>query len=122
MAKLTAKQEKFIIALMQTNTVVDACKQAGITSNTGHKYLNEPDFKQEYLNVRRETMQQATNKLQQSAVLAVETLENVMVDAENSTPSARVQASRSILEYAYRSLELDDMQRRIEQLEERLGS
>lgn len=122
MAKLTAKQEKFIVALMQTNTVVDACKQSGITSNTGHKYLNDPIFKQEYLSVRRETMQQATNKLQQSAVLAVETLENVMIDAENSTPSARVQAARAVLENAYRSLELDDMQQRIEQLEERLGS
>lgn len=122
MAKLTAKQEKFIIALMQTSTIVDACKQAGITGNTGHKYLNDPGFNREYLKVRRGTMQQATNKLQQSAMIAVETLENVMTDVENSTPSARVQAARAVLENAYRSLELDDMQQRIEQLEERLGS
>lgn len=121
MIKLNAKQEKFMIALMNTNTIVDACKEAGITTNTGHKYLNNPEFKQEYLRLRRETMQQATNKLQQSAVLAVETLENVMTDIENSTPSARVQAARAVLENAYKSLEIDDLQQRIEQLEMRLS-
>lgn len=43
-----------------------------------------------------------------------------MSDIDNSTPSARVQAARAVLENAYRSLELDDLQQRIEQLEERL--
>ena len=120
MTKLVAKQEKFMIALMATNTILDACKQAGIANHTGYKYLNDPEFKVEYLKLRRETMQQATNKLQQAAVIAVETLENVMLDAENSTPSARVQAARTVLENAYRGLEIDDIQQRIEQLEKRL--
>ena len=120
MTKLAAKQEKFMIALMNTHTIVEACEQAGITNVTGHKYLNDSEFKAEYLKLRRETMQQATNKLQQAAVIAVETLENVMLDAENSTPSARVQAARTVLENAYRGLEIDDIQQRIEQLEKRL--
>lgn len=120
MVKLTAKQEKFLLALMNTNTIVEACREAEITNNTGHKYLNNPEFREEYLRIRRETMQQATNKLQQSAILAVETLENVMSDADNSTPSARVQAARAVLENAYKSLEIDDLQQRIEQLEERI--
>ena len=67
-------------------------------------------------------MGQVTSKLQQSALIAVDTLNQVMVDVENSTPSARVQASRVVLENAYRGLELEDLQQRIEQLEERLGS
>lgn len=117
MAKLTAKQEKFMVALMNTNTIIDACREAKITNNTGHKYLNDPEFKQAYLKLRRETMQQATNKLQQSAVLAVETLESIMTDKDNSTPSARVQAARAVLENAYKSIEIDDLQQRIEQLE-----
>lgn len=109
-----------MLALMATNTIIEACREAGITNNTGHKYLNNPEFKQAYMKLRRETMQQATNKLQQSAVLAVETLESVMSDIDNSTPSARVQAARAVLENAYRSLELDDIQQRIEELENRV--
>ena len=62
-------------------------------------------------------MGQVTSKLQQSALIAVETLNQVMVDVENSTPSARVQASRVVLENAYRGLELEDLQERIEKLE-----
>lgn len=118
MAKLTARQEKFMIALMNTNTIIEACKEANITNNTGHKYLNNTEFKQAYMKLRRETMQQATNKLQQSAVMAVETLENVMSDIDNSTPSARVQAARAVLDNAYKSLEIDDIQQRLDVLEE----
>ena len=43
-----------------------------------------------------------------------------MKDVENSTSSARVQAARTVLENAYRGLEIDDMQQRIEQLEQKL--
>ena len=118
MAKLIARQEKFMIALMNTNTIIEACKEANITNNTGHKYLNNTEFKQAYMKLRRETMQQATNKLQQSAVMAVETLENVMSDIDNSTPSARVQAARAVLDNAYKSLEIDDIQQRLDVLEE----
>lgn len=118
MAKLTVRQEKFMIALMNTNTIIEACKEANITNNTGHKYLNNTEFKQAYMKLRRETMQQATNKLQQSAVMAVETLENVMSDIDNSTPSARVQAARAVLDNAYKSLEIDDIQQRLDVLEE----
>lgn len=105
---------------MATNTILDACKEAKVSHNTGHKYLKDPEFKEAYLELRRETMQQATNKLQQSAILAVETLESVMSDTDNSTPSARVQAARAVLENAYKSLEIDDLQQRIEHLEEKL--
>jgi len=45
---------------------------------------------------------------------------DVMTDVENSTPSARVQASRVVLENAYRGIELEDLQERIEKLESTL--
>ena len=116
MAKLNAKQERFAVALMTTSTITEAFNMANITNATAYKYLKDPDFSAYYMQLRREAMQQATNKLQQSAVLAVRTLENVMKDVENSTSSARVQAARTVLENAYRGLEIDDMQLRIEQL------
>jgi len=65
-------------------------------------------------------MHQVTSKLQQSALTAVMTLLDVMTDVENSTPSARVQASRVVLENAYRGIELEDLQERIEKLENTL--
>jgi hypothetical protein len=122
LAKINPKQEKFIMALMATNTTEEAYKQVGIGQSTAYKYMADPSFKEEYLRMRRETMQQVTSKLQQSALIAVETLNNVMADSENSTASARVQASKIILENAYRGLEMDDLLGKLEQLEKRLDA
>ncbi|MGE7365191.1 phage replication protein [Desemzia incerta] len=121
MAELKPKQEKLIIALMSKSTMEEAVEAAGITKNTAYKYLKDPVFSNEYRRIRRENMQQVTSKLQHAAILAVETLLDVMEDKELSTPSARVQASRAVLENAYKGIEMDDLQQRIEQLEERLG-
>ncbi len=114
--KLKPKQEKFIMALMATNTTEEAYKQAGIAQSTAYNYLNDPVFKEEYRRIRRETMQHVTSQLQKSALMAVKTLNQVMAD-EESTSSSRVQASKVILENAYRGIELEDLQQRLEQLE-----
>lgn len=114
--KLSKKQDNFLIALMQSGTIVEACKQVGISNVTGHSYLNDPDFRTEYARLRRETFQLATNKLQQSAVQAVDVLNTIMID-EEAPASSRVQASRAIIDNAYKAYEMDDLQQRIEQLE-----
>jgi len=118
---LKPKQEKFIISLMSKATTEEAIKDAGINRSTAYKYLRDSDFSNEYRRIRRETMQQVTSKLQNASFIAVETLLDVMADKELSTSSSRVQASRTVLENAYKGIEMDDLQQRIEQLEERLG-
>jgi len=118
---LKPKQEKFIISLMSKATTEEAIKDAGINRSTAYKYLRDPEFSNEYRRIRRETMQQVTSKLQNASSIAVETLLDVMADKELSTSSSRVQASRTVLENAYKGIEMDDLQQRIEQLEERLG-
>lgn len=117
MKKLSVKQENFIMALMSTSSTEEAFKKAGISQTTAYKYLNDPYFKEEYRRIRRETMQQVTSKLQQSALTAVETLNDIMTDQENSTPSSRVQAARVVLDNAYKGIELEDLEERIARLE-----
>lgn len=121
MIDLKPKQEKFIISLMSKATTEEAIKDAGINRSTAYKYLRDSDFSNEYRRIRRETMQQVTSKLQNASFIAVETLLDVMADKELSTSSSRVQASRTVLENAYKGIEMDDLQQRIEQLEERFG-
>lgn len=116
---LKKKQEEFIMALMESNTNDEAINKAGISQSTAYKYLRDSDFQAEYKRIRRDTMDTVTSKLQQSALIAVQTLNDVMTDTENSTPSSRVQASKAILENAYKGIELSDLQERIEKLEER---
>ena len=121
LAELKPKQEKLIIALMSKSTTEEAIEEAGINRSTAYRYMKDPVFSGEYRRIRSEAMQQVTSKLQQASILAVETLLDVMADKELSTSSSRVQASRTVLENAYKGIEMDDLQQRIEQLEERLG-
>lgn len=120
MTKLTKNKEKFLIALMESNSISEACKKAGISTVTGHSYLNDTDFKMIYNQTRRDTFQMATNKLQQSAVQAVDVLNSVMLD-EETPASSRVQSARAVLENAYKAYEQDDIKQRLEQLEELLN-
>lgn len=117
--KLDKNKEQFLIALLSNSTIKEASKQVGITSQTGHQYLNDPEFKKVYSKVRRNTFNLATSKLQHSAVKAVEVLNELMIDKETPA-STRVQASRAIIDNAYRAYELDDLQERLDTIEERL--
>ncbi|MGX6971308.1 phage replication protein [Vagococcus bubulae] len=114
---LNQRQEKFLRALFETDTIEKACDVAGINKNTGFKYLKDETFINEYRVIRRELMQQVTGRLQKASDEAVQVLEEVMKDRQNSTPSVRVQSAKTILDVAYRSLEIDDIQERIEKLE-----
>lgn len=119
MTKMTDNKEKFLLALLSNSTITEASKQVGISAQTGHQYLNEDDFKKKYAEVRRNTFNLATNKLQQSAVKAVEVLNELMTDKETPA-STRVQASRAIIDNAYKAYELDDLQERLEEIEKTL--
>lgn len=117
---LNQRQERFLKALLETPSLEQACKVADIAKNTGYKYLKDDTFMKEYRAIRRELMQQVTVKLQKSSEDAVHTLNEIMVDTD-ATPSSRVQAAKNILDIAYRSLELDDIQERVDYLESRLN-
>ena len=116
MNELNQRQHKFLKALLTTATVEEASQQASITRKTAYKYLNDPIFKEAYRDARRDAMQQVTTTLQATSVKAVHTLAEVL-DDKDATASAKVQASRSILEFAYRAIELDDITARLEELE-----
>ncbi len=117
--ELNQRQERFLKAMLSTASIDEACKVAGINRNTGYKYLKDERFMRVYRKLRREAMQQVTARLQKVSEQAVQTLQEVMVDQE-STPSSRVQAAKNVLDVAYRSLDIDDTQARVEAIESRL--
>lgn len=117
---LNQRQDKFLKALLETSSVEEACRMADINKNTGYKYLKDETFMKEYRSIRRQLMQDVTAKLQKSSIDAVNTLNEVMLD-DTATPSSRVQAAKNVLDVAYRSIEIDDTQERLEELEKAVG-
>ncbi len=116
MAELNIRQDRFLKALLQCASVDQACKEAGINRTTGYKYLKDELFMDEYRSLRRDAMQQVTAQLQKKSEEAVQVLAEVMNDKE-APHASRVTSAKNVLDVAYRSLELDDIAERIEEVE-----
>lgn len=117
---LNIRQDRFLKALLESPSIEKACKLAGINKSTGYKYLKDSHFMAEYRALRREAMQQVTARLQKASEEAVAVLKEVMLDKE-AAPNARVQSAKNVLDIAYRSIELDDIQEQLDELKHTVG-
>jgi len=80
------------------------------------RWLTQTAFADSYRAARRESVNQATARLQHAATDAVRTLVDVMKDT-TATHAARVAAARTVLEETRRAVELDDLAERVATLE-----
>ena len=119
-AKITRKRQLAIAALIEQSTVQQAAKTAGIGQATLFRWLRDPAFQSAYRDAKRRVVDQAIGRLQRASSEAVDTLREVMLDAEKP-PSARVACARAILDFAVKAVELDDLTTRMEILEQRVG-
>ena len=117
-SELTHKQEKFLLALITTPTTLQASKKAGITESTAYRYMKLPAFKEAQRKLMRELMSTVTGRLQYEATASVNVLAELR-DNPDTPPYSRVEASKILLEMAFKTYELDDVLERIEQLEEK---
>ena len=81
--------------------------------------MNDKEFQSAFTQFKREMMRATTARLQSHTTNAVDVLSKIMVD-ENAPANARVQSVRTILEYAYKGIELEDISERVERLERNL--
>jgi DNA-binding MurR/RpiR family transcriptional regulator len=117
--KMTAKQEKAVIALLTAPRIEDAAKSAGVSESTLLRWLKLDSFTNAYRDARRAVVTQAIAQIQAAAGEAVETLLSVANDA-TAPASSRVSAARAILENAFRGIEIEDLAARIDQLSARV--
>jgi hypothetical protein len=114
-AKKPRKLDAFVSAMLSHAIVEAAAAAAGIGSATAYRWLQHPDVVQRLADARRDVMKSAMAKLQRAATEAVDRLCEVQRDGESE--SARVSAARCILETALHTVEVQDVEERIEKLE-----
>jgi hypothetical protein len=116
--RLTPNQQRSIEALLESRTFCDAADRAGVDRRTIYRWIRTDEiFREEYSAVRRETMGQTTARLQEISKTAVEELANI-IKAEKAPFASRVSAIRTALDYAYRAVELEDIEARLVDVEE----
>ncbi len=117
---VTPKQEALIAALLAAPTIQAAAKAAGVPERTAHRWLHEEAFTTAYMRARRDALRQATARLTRASSAVVSVLLQIAADKDASA-AARVTACRTVLEFAYRAEELEDLAARLDALEGRMG-
>jgi hypothetical protein len=114
--RLTPKREKAVPALLNHATMAEAAAAVGVCEVTMGRWLKQPAFQDAYRTARREAVTLAMASIQAAAAEAVETLREVMGNAE-APAASRVTAARAVLESAMKAVALEDVIARVEALE-----
>jgi hypothetical protein len=116
-SKFPRKIEAAIAALLSRPSIQDAAHVAGVDEKTLRRWLQDPEFKAQYLQARREVVVQSTARLQQATGPAGTTILKLMTDP--SQPGAvRLRAALAVFELAIKGVEVEDIDARVTALED----
>jgi len=117
--KLNNRQLKAIILLLEGKSIEEVSKALGIAVNTMYRWLEkEALFKKTYSEAKEKVFNEAIEDLKTGSREAVKTLLDLMRTGKKET--ARLGSAKTILELALRVKEINELEKRIEALEERI--
>lgn len=114
---LTKNQLKAIPLILEAKSITEGVKKAGISKTTFYEWLKTPEFKAEFVRQRQELIDLALHELKTSASEAVSVLRELL-KAEGE--GIRLRTAQAILENVLKSIELENIEKRIEELERNL--
>jgi hypothetical protein len=112
---LAARQERFLAALMASNSLAEAARTVGIAETTARRWLAQPPVREQYRALRREAVESTMAQVQASTAAAAVTLRRLL--HTDMPPAIRLRAALGILEQAVKMVETTDILERLEQLE-----
>jgi hypothetical protein len=116
---LSEKQRKAIPVILAARTITEGCKNARISRDSFYLWLKEPDFKAEFERQRKDTINLALHELRALAGDAVEVLRKLLKAKQEGV---RLRTAMGILDHIAKFLELEAIERRLEDLEMRMGA
>jgi hypothetical protein len=114
---LTARQTRVIPYLLAAPSLEDGCKRARVSKVTVYAWLKQENFRQKLKHQQDEIIERALDILKVNISKATETLVKLL-DSDKEGIQAR--AAEDIIEFAQKALEHEELEKRIEALEERL--
>lgn len=117
MVQSTKKRVAAVDALMQSRSIAQAARKAGVTRTTMTRWLQDPDFQRELRAARGRAYAVTMTRLIHLSGKAVTTLEAILRGKVVS--KARFLAACKVLEYAA-GVRTEDVQQRIDEIETRL--
>jgi len=114
------KQAKAIAALFSSKTLQEAAESLKINESTLFRWMQRPAFKKAFLVAKQRAVSQAITQLQQATGDAVKALKKIIND-KVAPPGNRVTAARTVLEMAFKGFEIEAIEERVSNLEDKLG-
>ncbi|MFC1592658.1 phBC6A51 family helix-turn-helix protein [Candidatus Omnitrophota bacterium] len=112
--RLTNRQIKTIVNFLASSSIEETCRKSKISKATFYKWIKDDDFKSFLEEKRNEMIKGALDKLK----LAIEKAVSVLIDLMLSgNESIRRLASKDIIEYVLKSIELENIEDRLNKIE-----
>lgn len=116
MKKNNKNKERFLSELLLHGTVEKAAFNADISKSTAYRYLDDDEFNKLYKDKRKQLLDEVIGQLTTAATKAVKTLEGVL-DDEEAPPTAKVSASRAILDNMFKGFSIVEIEERLSRIE-----
>ncbi len=111
---LTKNQLTAIPLILEAKTITEGVRNAGISKTTFYEWLKAPEFKAEFVRQRQVLVDLALHELKTSTSEAVGVLRELL-KAEGE--SVRLRTAQAILENVLKSIEIENLEKRIDELE-----
>ena len=113
----STKMDRIVRAMFEHGTLQKAATALGMSEVTVWRWTQKPEFQEASREVRRETLHRSSARLLHGSNAAVATMLKLMLDP-NAPAAVRVRAAEGVLEHAEKTFELEDVDLRLERLEQ----
>ena len=117
-SKLTDKQLLVIPYILNSFSIEEACQKAGMCRGTYYLWLKDDNFKSFLDEKRKEMIKEALDALKTAVKKAVSVLIKL---TSSKNENIRRFAAKDILDYALKSIELEELELRLKRVEEAVG-
>ena len=118
---MAISNEKIMAALIACGSVRAAARAVGVSETTVRARLNDPDFRKEYETAKGAVLEEACDSLSARLTHAVDVLVEVL-DNTQTPATVRVSAADSLLRHGLRYVEVANVLRRLDALEQRTNN
>lgn len=114
---LTKRQVRAIPLILEARSITEGVDKAGISKTTFYIWMKEPVFRAEFIRQRQEVVDNALHELKLAASEAVTVLRELL-KAEGE--GVRLRTAQTIIENVLKSIEIENIESRISELEKNL--
>lgn len=113
-----AKEDSAIVALLTCSTIREAAEKCGQSESTLYRWLNDEEFNNRYQEAKKRAFEAALGLIQGATSDAVKRLKENLTCGK---PSDENRAAIALLDYAFKVVEVRQLEERLAALERMLG-